>query len=106
MGCTGVFKNINQASMHLTGNVQKVIDSCSKKWRLGRGGFQNIIPSTTGAAKAVGIVCPEMDGKLTGLAFRVPVPDGSVVDLTCNLLRKPNYKDICKAMKQASEGRL
>jgi len=171
--CTGVFKNVNQASMHLTGSVrkvvvsapndgpmfimgvntqdynsemtvisnascttnclapvvsvlnetfglknglmttvhavtstQKIVDSCSKKWRLGRGGFQNIIPSTTGAAKAVGVVCPEMDGKLTGLAFRVPVPDGSVVDLTCNLIKKTDYESICRAMKQASEGRL
>jgi len=171
--CTGVFKNVNQASIHLTGSVkkvivsapndgpmfimgvnthnynsemkvisnascttnclapivsvlsetfglknglmttvhavtstQKIVDSCSKKWRLGRGGFQNIIPSTTGAAKAVGVVCPEMDGKLTGLAFRVPVPDGSVVDLTCNLIKKTDYKSICEAMREASEGRL
>jgi len=92
--------------VHLKNNIIRIVDSCSKNWRLGRGGFQNIIPSSTGAAKAVGVVCPEMAGKLTGLAFRVPVPDGSVVDLTCNLIKKTDYNSICKAMKEASEGRL
>jgi len=99
-------KNGLMTTVHAVTSTQKIVDASSKKWRLGRGGFQNIIPSTTGAAKAVGVVCPEMDGKLTGLAFRVPVPDGSVVDLTCNLIRKTDYKSICEAMKQASEGRL
>ncbi|MCD8547581.1 MAG: type I glyceraldehyde-3-phosphate dehydrogenase, partial [Aeromonadaceae bacterium] len=70
----------------------------------GRGAAQNIIPSSTGAAKAVGVVIPELKGKLTGMAFRVPTPDVSVVDLTVNLKKPATYAEICEAMKAASEG--
>merc|ERR1712087_165727 len=76
---------------------------------MGRGGrcaSQNIIPSSTGAAKAVGKVLPELNGKLTGMAFRVPTPDVSVVDLTVNLKKPATYEDVCRAMKAASEGSL
>merc|ERR1712014_496689 len=75
-----------------------------KDWRGGRCASQNIIPSTTGAAKAVGKVLPQVNGKLTGMAFRVPVADGSVVDLTVRLKRGTTYEDVSKAMKKASEG--
>merc|ERR1712039_760113 len=97
-------KNGLMTTVHAVTSTQKIVDSCSKKWRLGRGGFQNIIPSTTGAAKAVGVVCPEMDGMLTGLAFRVPVPDGSCVDLCVNLKKDTTYEEIMAALKAASEG--
>ncbi|HAW75308.1 MAG TPA: type I glyceraldehyde-3-phosphate dehydrogenase, partial [Alteromonas australica] len=75
-------------------------------WRGGRGAGQNIIPSSTGAAKAVGKVIPELNGKLTGMAFRVPTPNVSVVDLTVNLATPTSYENICAAMKEASEGEL
>ena len=75
-----------------------------KDWRGGRGILENIIPSSTGAAKAVGVVLPELNGKLTGMAFRVPTSDVSVVDLTVELNKATTYKDICAAMKTASEG--
>lgn len=91
-------------TVHAVTATQKSVDGPSSKWRSGRGAFQNIIPSTTGAAKAVGVVCPELNGKLTGMAFRVPVPDGSVVDLTVNLEKETTYEQICAAMKKASEG--
>ncbi|MCE1870476.1 type I glyceraldehyde-3-phosphate dehydrogenase, partial [Enterobacter hormaechei] len=78
----------------------------AKDWRGGRGASQNIIPSSTGAAKAVGVVLPEVNGKLTGMAFRVPTANVSVVDLTVNLVNGASYEAICAAMKEASEGEL
>src|SRR6476646_1384525 len=87
--------------------TQPTVDGPSKKdWRGGRGAYQNIIPSATGAAKAVTLVLPELKGKLTGMAFRVPVPDVSVVDLTFKTAKATSYKDICAAMKRAAEGEL
>jgi glyceraldehyde 3-phosphate dehydrogenase len=92
-------------TVHATTATQKTVDSpSSKDWRGGRGASQNIIPSSTGAAKAVGKVIPELNGKLTGMAFRVPTADVSVVDLTVNLAKPATYAEICAAMKAASEG--
>jgi glyceraldehyde 3-phosphate dehydrogenase len=92
-------------TVHAATATQKTVDGPSAKdWRGGRGAYQNIIPSSTGAAKAVGLVIPALKGKLTGMAFRVPTPDVSVVDLVVRLDKAANYEDIKKAMKEASEG--
>jgi glyceraldehyde 3-phosphate dehydrogenase len=94
-------------TVHATTSSQKTVDGVSKKdWRFGRGILENIIPASTGAAKAVTKVLPNLAGKLTGMAFRVPVSDVSVVDLTCELVRATDYAAICAAMKAASEGSL
>lgn len=94
-------------TIHSYTSTQKPVDGPAKKnWRLGRACAQNIIPSSTGAAIAVGVVLPELNGKLTGMAFRVPTPDASVVDLTCNLEKPATYEEICAVMKEASEGYL
>jgi glyceraldehyde 3-phosphate dehydrogenase len=93
--------------VHAATATQKTVDGPSQKdWRGGRGILENIIPSSTGAAKAVGVVLPELNGKLTGMAFRVPTSDVSVVDLTIELEKETSYDDICSAMKAASEGEL
>ncbi len=92
-------------TIHAATATQKTVDSPSNKdWRGGRGILENIIPSSTGAAKAVGVVIPELNKKLTGMAFRVPTSDVSVVDLTVELNKAATYEDICAAMKTASEG--
>jgi len=94
-------------TVHAVTATQKTVDGPSgKDWRAGRGAGQNIIPAATGAAKAVGKVIPELNGKLTGMAFRVPNPDVSVVDLTARLEKPASYEDICAAVKAASEGEL
>jgi len=91
-------------TVHAATATQKTVDGPSQKdWRGGRGILENIIPSSTGAAKAVGVVLPELNGKLTGMAFRVPTSDVSVVDLTVELEKAATYKEICAAMKAASE---
>ena len=94
-------------TVHSTTATQKTVDGASKKdWRGGRAAAANIIPSSTGAAKAVGKVIPELNGKLTGMAFRVPTIDVSVVDLTCNLEKPATYEEICAVVKKASENEL
>ncbi|KAJ1503835.1 hypothetical protein HMI54_007745 [Coelomomyces lativittatus] len=94
-------------TVHATTATQKTVDGPSAKdWRAGRGSGQNIIPASTGAAKAVGKVIPSLNGKLTGMAFRVPTPDVSVVDLTVKLAKPATYEDIKLAIKQASQGPL
>lgn len=93
-------------TVHAVTGTQRTVDGISKKdWREGRAS-DNIIPSSTGAAKAVGKVIPELAGKLTGMSFRVPVPDVSVVDLTVNLEREASYEEICAAVKRASENEM
>jgi glyceraldehyde 3-phosphate dehydrogenase len=95
------------STVHAVTATQKTVDSPSAKdWRGGRGAYQNIIPSSTGAAKAVTLVIPELKGKLTGMSFRVPVADVSVVDLTVKLVKGATYEQIKTAMKVASEGEL
>ncbi len=95
------------STVHAATATQKTVDGpSSKDWRGGRGILENIIPSSTGAAKAVGKVIPELNGKLTGMAFRVPTSDVSVVDLTVELTKDASYADICNAMKAASEGEM
>ncbi len=95
------------STIHAVTATQKTVDGPSAKdWRGGRGAYQNIIPSSTGAAKAVALVIPALKGKLTGMSFRVPVPDVSVVDLTVRLEKSASYADIKAAMKEASEGEL
>jgi glyceraldehyde 3-phosphate dehydrogenase len=91
-------------TVHAVTATQKTVDGPSAKdWRGGRGAYQNIIPSSTGAAKAVGLVIPDLKGKLTGMSFRVPTPNVSVVDLTCRLVKGASYDEIKAAMKTASE---
>src|SRR3954467_6526844 len=91
-------------TVHSYTATQKTVDGPSKKdWKGGRAAAINIIPSTTGAARAVGLVCPEVKGKLTGMSFRVPTPTVSVVDLTCKTVKATSYAEICAAMKKASE---
>ncbi|AUH53353.1 type I glyceraldehyde-3-phosphate dehydrogenase [Chromobacterium sp. ATCC 53434] len=95
------------STVHAATATQKTVDGpSSKDWRGGRGILENIIPSSTGAAKAVGKVIPELNKKLTGMAFRVPTSDVSVVDLTVELEKEADYADICKAMKAAADGEL
>jgi len=92
-------------TVHATTATQKTVDGPSNKdWRGGRGILENIIPSSTGAAKAVGVVIPELNKKLTGMSFRVPTSDVSVIDLTVELLKEASYEDICSAMKAAAAG--
>jgi glyceraldehyde 3-phosphate dehydrogenase len=92
------------STIHAATAKQKVVDSRSMKdWRTGRSVFNNIIPSTTGAAKACGLVIPEVKGKLTGMSFRVPTSDVSVIDLTARLRKPASYADVCAAVKRASE---
>ena len=94
-------------TIHATTASQKTVDGTSgKDWRFGRGILDNIIPASTGAAKAVTKVLPSLSGRLTGMAFRVPVSDVSVVDLTCELVRETSYAAICAAMQAASQGAL
>ena len=95
------------STIHAVTATQKTVDGPSAKdWRGGRGAYQNIIPSSTGAAKAVGLVLPELKGKLTGMSFRVPVADVSVVDLTARLKTPATYEQVKAAMKEASEGEM
>merc|ERR1712048_1003953 len=91
-------------TIHAVTATQNSVDGPNKKWRSGRGAFQNIILASTGAAKAVGVVCPELDGKLTGMAMRVPVADGSCVDLCVNLKRDTSLDEINTKLGEASEG--
>jgi len=94
-------------TIHATTATQKTVDApSSKDWRAGRSALHNIIPSSTGAAKAVGKIIPSLNGKLTGMAFRVPTMDVSVVDLTVNIKKSATYEEICKVMKRASENEL
>ena len=102
----GVVRGL-MTTVHAATATQKTVDGPSKKdWRGGRGILENIIPSSTGAAKAVGKVLPELNGKLTGMSLRVPTSDVSFVDLTCELAKEATYEEICAAMKEASEGEL
>ena len=97
-------KQALMTTIHAATSKQKTVDSRTKDWRIGRSVFGNIIPSTTGAAKAVGLVIPELKGKMTGMSFRVPTNDVSVVDLTARLEKPTSYKEICAAMEAAANG--
>src|SRR3954452_13834281 len=100
-------KRALMTTVHATTATQKTVDGPSNKdWRGGRGILENIIPSSTGAAKAVGVVIPELNKKLTGMSFRVPTSDVSVVDLTCELKKEATYEQICAEMKAQSQGKL
>ena len=102
----GVVRGL-MTTVHAATATQKTVDGPSKKdWRGGRGILENIIPSSTGAAKAVGKVLPQLNGKLTGMSLRVPTSDVSIVDLTVELAKEATYEEICAAMKEASEGEL
>jgi glyceraldehyde 3-phosphate dehydrogenase len=101
------FRRGLMTTVHAATATQKVVDGVSgKDWRFGRGILENIIPASTGAAEAVTKVLPALEGKLTGMSFRVPVSDVSVLDLTCELARPTTYADVCAAMRAASEGAL
>lgn len=93
-------------TIHATTASQRTVDGTSSKWRSGRSALLNIIPASTGAAKAVGKVIPELNGKLTGMAFRVPTANVSAVDLTVRLEKSTTYEEICKVIKEASEGEM
>merc|ERR1719261_833607 len=93
-------------TIHGVTATQNTVDGPSKKWRSGRGAMQNIIPASTGAAKALGVVCPEVNGKLTGMAFRVPTIDGSVVDLTARLEKSVTFEDLKTTFQKAADGEL
>merc|ERR1719283_84331 len=104
--CFGV-ENGLMTTVHAVTATQVTVDGPHKKnWRLGRGAYNNIIPSSTGAAIAIGSILPELDGKLNGMCFRVPVICGSVVDATCVLKRDANYDEVCAAMRKAAGGQL
>lgn len=104
--CFGIERGL-MTTVHATTATQKVVDGVSlKDWRFGRGILDNIIPASTGAARAVTKVLPELEGRLTGMSFRVPVSNVSVVDLSCQLSRATDYAAICQAMKAATEGPL
>jgi len=90
-------------TIHGATATQNTVDGPNKKWRSGRGAMQNIIPASTGAAKAVGVVCPQLNNKLTGMAFRVPVPDGSCVDLCVNLATETSLEKVLQALEEASK---
>ena len=106
--CFGIKRGL-MTTVHASTGTQLTVDGPSKggkDWRGGRSVYNNIIPSTTGAAKAVGKVLPQLNKKLTGISMRIPAPDVSVVDLTCELNKEATYETICAAMKKASEGEL
>merc|ERR1719356_1671600 len=94
-------------TVHAVTATQNTVDGPHRKdWRSGRGAYSNIIPGSTGAAIAIGSVIPSLNGKLNGMCFRVPVPCGSVIDVTCVLKKDTNYDEVCAAMKKAAEGEL
>lgn len=101
----GIVKGL-MTTVHASTSKQHTVDVRAKDWRIGRSVYGNIIPTTTGAAKAVGKVIPELNGKLTGMAMRIPAADASIVDLTCELAKPARYDEIVAAMEKASEGEL
>ncbi|MBR0085624.1 MAG: aldehyde dehydrogenase, partial [Lachnospiraceae bacterium] len=97
-------KRALMSTIHASTSKQKTVDANGgSDWRTGRSVYDNIIPSSTGAAKAVGLVIPSLKGKMTGMSFRIPAPDASVVDLTAELEKETTYEEICEAVKEASE---